>query len=103
VVFVTIEDGAVIVADGGVHAVMLTAAVPEETQPLSVTVTLRSTVPLGPAVNVIAGVFAADVIVPPFAVHEYVAPPEAVGTDALLPVEFAATDAAAPIVADGIA
>lgn len=44
-----------------------------------------------PAVNTIALVFTADVIVPPVMFQLYVAPVPAFGTDALLPVEEAQT------------
>jgi hypothetical protein len=93
--------GAVIVAAGGVQAVIATAADPVAVQLLSVTMTVRLTLPVAAAVNVMDAVFVADVIEPPLIDQEYVAPGEPDGTDAMLPLEFAATDEGAAMAVDG--
>ncbi len=93
------DAGAVIAAEGTGLTARL--AEPVALQPALVTTTVRPTDPLGPAVNLIVRVPAPEVIVPFVIDQEYVAPDPAFGTAAVLPVEFAHTDAAAEMTAEG--
>ena len=75
---------------------------PDDVQPADdVTVTLSDTAPEGPAVNLIDFVPVPDVIVPIVIDQEYVAPDPALGAEAVLPSEFAHTDAGAVMAAEG--
>lgn len=66
----TTDAGAVIVAFGGVQALIATVVVPVAVHALSVTTTLSVTLPETPAVNAMDGVSTAEVIVPPLMDHE---------------------------------
>ena len=77
--------------------------VPVALQPLFATTTVRVTLPVAPAVNVIDGVFAPAVIVPPLIDHVYVVPAGPAWTDAVLPLDPGTTVDGAVIVVDGVA
>src|SRR5687767_4602095 len=85
-------------AGGGVMGIV---AEPVLVQPLALTVTPRTTLPLEPAVKVIVLVFCPDVIVPLVIVQRNDAP--VCETDAVLPVDNVHTPVGALIVAVGFA
>ena len=77
--------------------------VPVALQPLMATTTVRLTTPLDPAVNVIDGVIAPAVMVPPLIDQMYVVPAGPAATDAVLPVDPGMTVEGAVIVVEGAA
>jgi len=93
------DVGAVIAATG--TGLTGTLVEPVALQLALVTITLRPTGPLEPAVNLIDRVPAPSVIVPFVIDQAYVAPVPAFGTEAELPVESAHTAAGAVITAEG--
>lgn len=102
-------NAAPVVTDGGTLCnVRLRSAVatpvvkvPVALQPLMATTTERLTTPVDPAVNVIDGVFAPAVMVPPLIDQVYVVPTGPAATDALLPVDPGTTVEGAVIVVEG--